>query len=907
VLVAAGADMMLSRNSWPHTDSGPRGNAMETAVAYGNAATMKALLDGGWLAKGGKPLDCSALNPAVDSGDLAKLDDLLALGVPATDDQLSEGQRPMARVWSSGQSKTKWVKEDENTTRGVSMGTFYFRDCNVAVIKKLLAAGAPAEGTYLDSNMSMGINSDGLSAVNPSYLGMACRDADLESAKLLIEAGAIITEEVKYCGLVCSGNSDRDNRPLVEYLLSKGVKAVDAKPEQLLTMGDWGDSALLALLEVPAAVTELKMWTSPEEGKRGWTLLHCAARIGKLELVTKMMAKGFDAAAKDAAGLAATDSYSPTPGWTIDGEMAVVLSGRDLEAYRAEEQAKKEAAEKAEADEKAAKDAEFEKTGPGRLAKLLALVAPASGSAQTYTMPESEEDPVALLSELLGTDGGREAIGPLSWGHKVKVPPTLLEFMSSANSPSCMVWGNATRDVKGVKPEYGDDLPLVTVLCLLAAFNPSSKPAELLKVVLDKCLVSLDGPPDQWDSQDASLYGEFGNTVTCIVVTSDGDKKCNDLTLFAELLKYAQRNYQDSNKYDRPLSSSLPDFIRVLLAHENVYVEHDLKRRLGPTYPESWKEDIPKWQQQRKDAMASSMDALADSLVSLTYDGLTCGSDSAAKQFSTARLQLLAVLSAFGCGADSASAQAKKAEAEAHLARRATLMEDCLKPPPLSDRVDAAVRKLAAGDASDLLALLNGPEGEAVLGLDVAFDCQLAAWCPKKNLIYVLYAYSLMEKAGALEAMRLVLSKPGGLELATSPLMMDMCPVYMLFFILVPQMYGMIAAMMGMDKDPVPGLELMLAAGADPNAKIPQNPVNNPSTGDTLLMALAHFAAIVDATPADSQAQFGNAREYTIGAAKALVKHGADKNVKSSAAAYPDYNGKSIAEFAPAWFKEAIA
>ena len=74
-----------------------------------------------------------------------------------------------------------------------------------------------------------------------------------------------------------------------------------------------------------------------------------------------------------------------------------------------------------------------------------------------------------------------------------------------------------------------------------------------------------------------------------------------------------------------------------------------------------------------------------------------------------------------------------------------------------------------------------------------------------------------------------------------------------------------------------------------------------------MLMALAHFAAIVDAPPADSQAQFGNAREYTIGAAKALVKHGADKNVKSSAAAYPDYNGKSIAEFAPAWFKEAIA
>jgi hypothetical protein len=113
---------------------------------------------------------------------------------------------------------------------------------------------------------------------------------------------------------------------------------------------------------------------------------------------------------------------------------------------------------------------------------------------------------------------------------------------------------------------------------------------------------------------------------------------------------------------------------------------------------------------------------------------------------------------------------------------------------------------------------------------------------------------------------------------------------------------------MGLNKSPVPGLELMLAAGADPNAKIPQTMFNSPSTGDTLLMALAHFATVVETPPAGSEGQFdGNAREYAIGAAKALVKHGADKNVKSSANAYPDYNGKSIAEFAPAWFKEAIA
>jgi hypothetical protein len=468
--------------------------------------------------------------------------------------------------------------------------------------------------------------------------------------------------------------------------------------------------------------------------------------------------------------------------------MAVVLSGRDLEAYRAEEQAKKEAAEKAEADEKAAKEAEFDKSGPGRLAKLLALVAPAIGSAQVYTMPESAEDPVALLSELLGTDGGASAIGPVTWGHKVKVPPTLLEFMSSPSSPSMSVWSAAGREVKGVKTTNGDDaLPLVTVLCILAFFNPTSKPAELLKVVLDKCLVSLTGPPEEWDKWDVSLKGEFGGDATCVLVTSDGDKNCNDLTVFCELLKYAPRNYQDSKKFDRPMPNAAVDFIRVLLAHEKVYVEHDTKRRLGPA---AFEEDIPKWQQQRKDAMASSIDALADTLAALNYTDDTCG--PSLRQFNGTRLKLFKVLLDFGCGLDSAAMQAKKAEAEAHLARRVMLAEDCLKQPPLADRADDAFGKVASGDASDLVALLNGPEGAAVLGMDFTFANYIASWGTKKNLLFALYVFTLKDgNPAALEAMRVVLTTPGGSDLVASPTIFDAVAVYQLFFCsLSPQMYG---------------------------------------------------------------------------------------------------------------------
>ena len=114
-------------------------------------------------------------------------------------------------------------------------------------------------------------------------------------------------------------------------------------------------------------------------------------------------------------------------------------------------------------------------------------------------------------------------------------------------------------------------------------------------MVLDECLVSLDGAPETWDTQDVNIKGEYQQT-TCVLVTSDGEIECNDQTVFAALLKYAQRSYDDS-KWDRPVSAAAADFIRVLVAHNAVYMERDTKRRLGPSYP--WQDEVPKWQQER--------------------------------------------------------------------------------------------------------------------------------------------------------------------------------------------------------------------------------------------------------------------------------------------------------------------
>ena len=254
---------------------------------------VKALLSAGWQAKGGKPLDAGALVTAVEAGNLEMLDALLAAGVPVTFAGQGEGSQPMARIWSQCQGES-------------STGYYYFRDCNAALVKKLLAAGAPAEGLWLDSNMYQGIDGSG-EMMNYGYLGMACRDADADSAKALIDAGAAITRDVVSAGLVLSAtvSGGRNNRPLLELLLSKGVKATDVDPAELLQNGDTGVSALLQLLDVPAAVAQLKAWTSSKENQAGWTLLHCAARAGLTQLVVKLMANGWDARAKDAFGMAA--------------------------------------------------------------------------------------------------------------------------------------------------------------------------------------------------------------------------------------------------------------------------------------------------------------------------------------------------------------------------------------------------------------------------------------------------------------------------------------------------------------------------------------------------------------------------------------------------------------------------
>jgi hypothetical protein len=92
----------------------------------------------------------------------------------------------------------------------------------------------------------------------------------------------------------------------------------------------------------------------------------------------------------------------------------------------------------------------------------------------------------------------------------------------------------------------------------------------------------------------------------------------------------------------------------------------------------------------------------------------------------------------------------------------------------------------------------------------------------------------------------------------------------------------------------------MIAAGADANYTIPENPnvpAQSPSTGDSLLLWLAHYAAKHGDNPTYSLVP-----RYVKEAAQVLLKHGADIEVKSSAAAFPDYAGKSIAEFAPEWF-----
>ena len=213
VLVEAGADLSVSRRNFPQ--DGLRGDAIETAAANGHVLTIKALLGAGWVAKVGKPLGAAVLKTAVERGNQELVDALLAAGVPITDPNEGAGNQPTARIWCEG----RWNNG----------GSFFFRGCNAALVKKLLAAGAPAEGLWLDSNSYMGINAGGGEMMNYSYLGMACRDADVESAKLLIDAGALISADVISAGLVCSGNSGRDNRPMIEYLLkgrqSRGFQA----------------------------------------------------------------------------------------------------------------------------------------------------------------------------------------------------------------------------------------------------------------------------------------------------------------------------------------------------------------------------------------------------------------------------------------------------------------------------------------------------------------------------------------------------------------------------------------------------------------------------------------------------------------------------------------------------------
>ena len=236
---------------------------------------------------------------------------------------------------------------------------------------------------------------------------------------------------------------------------------------------------------------------------------------------------------------------------------------------------------------------------------------------------------------------------------------------------------------------------------------------------------------------------------------------------------------------------------------------------------------------------------------------------------------------------------------------------------PLSDRLAAALSKLAAGDGDDFTALVNGPDGAAVLAQDVKSDHFLVTslQAQKNNLLLVLYLLTLTSAnpAPALEAMRLVLSKPGGLALATDPVMFEAYPTYSLLCALLPDTYDQLASMAslmpgGLTQSPVPGLEAMLAAGADPNMRLAETantPMQHSSLGDTLLMCLAHYAATLG--EAGFGGSYGTVRGYVTEAAKVLVKAGADTAVVSTAAAYPDHAGKTMAEFAPDWFKAALS
>jgi hypothetical protein len=237
---------------------------------------------------------------------------------------------------------------------------------------------------------------------------------------------------------------------------------------------------------------------------------------------------------------------------------------------------------------------------------------------------------------------------------------------------------------------------------------------------------------------------------------------------------------------------------------------------------------------------------------------------------------------------------------------------------PLADRLDAALSKLAEGDGGDFTALVNGPECAAVLALDVKGSHFLVGNLDanERNLLFVLYLSTLTSSnpGPSLEAMRVVLSKPGGLALATGPVIKNAFPAYSLFSCLLPETYDQVVSMamfmppgQALTQSPVPGLEVMLAAGADPNlilSECPGVPEQNPSQGDTLLMSLAHYAAKLGEGGGTS---YGTVKGYALEAAKVLVKHGASTDVKSTAAAYPEHQGKTMAEFAPGWFTAALS
>jgi hypothetical protein len=113
---------------------------------------------------------------------------------------------------------------------------------------------------------------------------------------------------------------------------------------------------------------------------------------------------------------------------------------------------------------------------------------------------------------------------------------------------------------------------------------------------------------------------------------------------------------------------------------------------------------------------------------------------------------------------------------------------------PLSDRLAAALSKLAAGDGEAFTALVTGPESVLVLEQDVKSDFHAflgSLKAEKQNLLLALYLITLSAKdpGPALEAMRLVLSKTAGLALATCPVIFDVLPAYVMFFILLDS-YG---------------------------------------------------------------------------------------------------------------------